>query len=155
MAQPDRAALPPPSTTARAVAPEQTASFQAECARSVLASFVDAFNRADRARLATFFSASEGDRPFQWFVTPETPPYGPDLLQLGDSLAAWHAAGERWRLVSVQSGDGPSWHGGVDFAVRIERSWSDRSVMNDGKGALDCAACKIFVFGLGAGGALK
>ena len=138
-------ATPPPTVDI-----EQTASFRTGCAADVLLDFVDAFDRGDASRLATFFSATEGSHGFEWFVTAETPPYGPLLSELADRFATWHAAHERWRVVSVKSGVGPSWHGGVDFEMTIERSWPDRSVTETGKGALDCKARKIFVFVLGA-----
>jgi hypothetical protein len=115
----------------------------------VLTTFIDAFNRGDSAQLATFFSSTQGAMPFKWFVTPGTPAYGPGISQLPQYFATWRAAGERWRLVSVEAGESPGWHGGVDFAMEIERAWPDRSVMSPGKGALDCDARKIFVFGLG------
>lgn len=134
--------------TASPIASADTAAFRTECATRVLSSFIDAFNQGDGTALATFFSAT-GPRPFQWFYTPETPPYGPLLSRLPDSFAAWHAAGERWRLTSVKSGEGASWHGGVDFAVTVERMWPDRNVTSEGKGALDCAASTIFVFAIG------
>lgn len=140
---------PTPASPTVTIDIEQTAAFRTACATSVLSSFVAAFNRGDDAQLRTFFSATDGRQPFQWFYTPETPAYGPDLERLGEHLAAWHAAGERWRVVSVQTGDGPSWHGGVDFALKIERVWSDRSEIDEGKGALDCTARKIFAFGIG------
>lgn len=140
---------PTQTLTATSANLEDSAAFRTECATSVLSSFIDAFNRADVSALATFFSATQGVQPYQWFVTPDTPPYGPDLAHLGESFASWHAAGERWRLVSLKSGVGPSWHGGVDFELMIERSWSDRSVVDHGKGAVDCRARKIFVLGIG------
>jgi len=129
----------------------RSAAESTECARSVLSSFIDAFNRGDSARLATFFSTTRGVTTFKWFVTPETPAYGPGVSQLPDYFGRWRAAGERWRLVSVNAGASPSWHGGVDFGLEIERSWPDRSVVNPGKGALDCDARTLFVFALGSG----
>ena len=145
-------AATPAVRTASPIASVDTAAYRTECARRVLSSFIEAFDRGDSAKLASFFSAI-GPRSFQWFVTPETPPYGPDLSRLPDYFAAWHAAGERWRLVSVQSGEGPSWHGGVDVAVAIERTWPDRSVTSEGKGVLDCTTNTIFVFAVGDAGA--
>jgi hypothetical protein len=148
---PDHAFVPsePVSAALRQTPVVQSASYRTECARDVLSSFIDAFDRGDTAQLNTFFSATDGSLPFQWFYTPETKPYGPDLAHLVEVLAAWHAEGERWRLVSVTSGDGPSWHGGVDFALTITRSWRDHLAVNNGKGALDCSARKIFVLALG------
>ena len=142
-------ASPTASPAASPTAIPQTAAYRTECAATVLSSFIDAFDRADAARLAAFFSATDGVHHFEFFYTPETPPYGPDLSHLVETLVSWQAAGERWRLVSVTSGGGPSWHGGVDLAVAVERSWPDRSVTNDGKGALDCAARTIFAFAIG------
>jgi hypothetical protein len=114
-----------------------------------LTSFIDAFNRGDSAQLETFFSTTEGVMPFKWFVTPGTPVHGPGMSQLPQYFATWRATGERWRLVKIDAGASPGWHGGVDFAMEIERTWPDRSRVSIGKGALDCDARKIFVFGLG------
>jgi hypothetical protein len=114
-----------------------------------LTSFIDAFNRGDSAQLETFFSTTEGVMPFKWFVTPGTPAHGPGMSQLPQYFATWRATGERWRLVKIDAGASPGWHGGVDFAMEIERTWPDRSRVSIGKGALDCDARKIFVFGLG------
>src|SRR5688572_27936010 len=150
------AACPPtlpniaPSTESVVVAPAaRSAAESTACARSVLSTFIDAFNRGDSAQLATFFSKANGDMAFKWSVTPETPAGGPGAAQLPDYFATWHAAGERWRLVSINAGASPSWHGGVDFGFEIERAWPDRSEINPGKGALDCDARRIFVFAMG------
>jgi hypothetical protein len=142
--------LAPSPTPSAFVAPvARSAAESTACARSLLSSFVDAFNRGDSAQLETFFSTTQGAMTFKWFVTPETPAYGPGMSQLPQYFAAWRAAGERWRLVDVDAGASPGWHGGVDFAMEIERAWPDRSLVSIGKGALDCDARKIFVFGLG------
>ena len=97
----------------------------------------------------TYFSTTRGRGTFQWFYTPGTPAYGPSISQLPQYFATWRAAGERWRIVNVNAGASPGWHGGVDFVMEIERAWPDRSVVSLGKGALDCDARTIFVFGLG------
>ena len=115
----------------------------------VVTAFIDAFNRDDSTQLATYFSTTQGAMTFRWFVTPETPVGGPGVAQLPDYFARWHAAGERWRLVRVDAGESPGWHGGVDFGFEIERSWPSHSEINPGKGALDCDARKIFVFSMG------
>ena len=139
----------PPAAPAAATPVARSASESTACARSLLSSFIDAFNRRDTVQLATFFSTTRGATTFHWFVTPETPAYGPGIAQLTDYFATWRAAGERWRLVSLDASASPSWHGGVDFGMEIERAWPDRSVVNPGKGALDCDARTIFVLGLG------
>lgn len=139
-----------PSTAPVVVAPAaRSAAESTACARSVLSTFIEAFNRGDSAQLATFFSKANGDMAFKWFVTPETPAGGPGAAQLPEHFATWHAAGERWRLVRIDAGASPSWHGGVDFGFEIERAWPDRSETNPGKGALDCDARRIFVFAMG------
>jgi len=138
-----------PSSSAIVVPVARSAAEGTACARSVLSSFIDAFNRGDSARLMTYFKTTPGPRTFKWFYTPGTPAYGPSMSQLPHYFATWHATGERWRLVSVDAGASPSWHGGVDFVVEIERTWPDRSMLNGGKGALDCDAQTIFVFALG------
>ena len=137
-------------TASVATAPvTRSAKESTECARSVLNAFIEAFNRGDSAQQSTFFSTTQGAPTFKWFVTPETPAYGPGVSQLPDYFATWRNAGERWRLMNVEAGASPGWHGGVDFAMEIERTWPDRSMINGGKGALDCDARKIFVFSLG------
>lgn len=108
---------PSPTASAAKTPVARTAAESTECVRSVLSSLIDAFNRGDSGQLATFFSATQGAMAFQWFVTPETPPYGPGISQLPDYFATWRAAGERWRLVSVEAGASPGGQGGVDFAM--------------------------------------
>jgi hypothetical protein len=82
-----------PSPTASAfVAPvARSAAESTACARSLLTSFIDAFNRGDSAQLETFFSTTEGAMTFKWFVMPETPAYGPGMSQLPQYFATWHA----------------------------------------------------------------
>jgi hypothetical protein len=140
---------PSPAVPAVVTPATRSAAERTECARSVLTTFIDAFNRGDSAHLMTYFKTTDGPRSFKWFYTPGTPAYGPSLTQLPDYFATWHATGERWRVVNLDVGAGPSWHGGVDFAIEIERAWPDRSMLNGGKGALDCDARTIFVFALG------
>jgi hypothetical protein len=141
----------PPSPTAPALVTPATrsAAESTACARSVLTTFIDAFNRGDSAQLMTYFKTTHGPRTFKWFYTPGTPAYGPSMTQLPDYFATWHATGERWRIVSLDIVAAPTWHGGVDFTIEIERAWPDRSIRNGGKGALDCDARTIFVFALG------
>jgi hypothetical protein len=139
---------PSPTSSAFVVPVARSAAESTECARSLLTSFIDAFNRGDSARLETFFSTTRGRGTFEWFYTPGTPA-GSSISQLSDYFSAWHAAGERWRLVNVSAGASPGWHGGVDFTMEIERAWPDRSTVGLGKGALDCDARTIFVFLLG------
>ena len=127
----------------------RSAAESTECARSVLESFIAAFNSGDAARAATFFSTTQGATTFKWFVTPDTPAYGPGIAQLPDYFARWHTAGQRWRLVSVEAGASPDGYGGVGFGMLIERTLSNRSAIHAGKGELDCDARTIFVFGLG------
>jgi hypothetical protein len=140
------AASPSPTASAARTRLERSAAESTECARSLLSSFIDAFNRGDAAQLPTFFGAAQGAPAFKWFVTPETPAYGPGVAQLPDYFATWHSANQRWRLAFVGAGASPSWDGGVHFAMEIERAWPDRSMVNAGKGALDCDARKIYAF---------
>jgi hypothetical protein len=143
------APLPTSTASTADTRPARSAAESTECAYSLLSSFIDAFNRGDATELTTFFSTTRGTTTFKWFVTPETPAYGPGISQLPHYFATWRSAGERWRVASVEAGASPGWHGGVDFAMEIERTWPDRSTLNGGKGALDCDARKIFVFSLG------
>jgi hypothetical protein len=129
--------------------PERSAAESTECARSVLNSFIAAFNRGDAAQLSTFFGAAQGAPAFRWFVTPETPAYGPGRAQLPGYFTSWHGANQRWRLVFIGASASPGWDGGVHFEMQIERAWPDRSTINGGKGALDCDAGKIYAFVLG------
>lgn len=140
---------PSPTAQTRATPVARSAAESTACARALLTSFIDAFNRGDSAQLMTHFSTNRGAAPFRWFVTPATPAFGPNLAELPSYFATWNAGGERWRLVNVDASASPSWHGGVDFAMEIERALPDRTTFNVGKGALDCDARTIFVFGLG------
>jgi hypothetical protein len=58
--------------------------------------------------------------------------------------------GERWALVSVRAGEGPSWHGGVDAEVGFERTLATGQVVKtNGKTALSCVGSAIYVLSLG------
>jgi hypothetical protein len=140
---------PSPTASTRVTPVARSAAESTACARAVLTSFIDAFNGGDSAQLMTHFSTNRGTAPFKWFVTPATAAFGPSLAELPRYFATWNTEGERWRLVNVYAGASPSWHGGVDFAMEIERAWPDRTTLNGGKGALDCDARTIFVFALG------
>lgn len=64
------------------------------------------------------------------------------LLQLA-------AQGERWTLGAVLAYEGPSWHGGVDAELYLERRLTDGSVVKmSGKTALSCIGTAIFVLSL-------
>jgi hypothetical protein len=143
---PVASALPTPTVV---VSARETAAYRTACATHVLNEFIAAFDRGDLADLMTFFSATRGAQPFQWFVTANTRPYGPGLTELPSHFQSWHRDGQRWRLVYARSGSGPSWHGGVDFELQVERTWPGGAVTDLGKGALDCDARTIFVFVLG------
>lgn len=144
---PSLATSPSPSAFVAPIA--RSAAESTACARSVLTAFIDALNRGDSVELMTYFSTTRGRGTFQWFYTPGTPAYGPSISQLPAYFSRWHAAGERWRLVDVNASASPGWHGGIDFAMEVERAWLDRSMVSLGKGALDCDERTIFVFGLG------
>lgn len=58
--------------------------------------------------------------------------------------------GERWTLGLVRAGDGPSWHGGVDAEIHLQRQLADGRVMKTGgKTALSCIGSAIYVLSLG------
>ena len=74
--------------------------------------------------------------------------YTPETARL---LLLQHAtAGERWTLGAVTAYAGPSWHGGVDAELHLERqSPSGAVVKTSGKTALSCTASAIYVLSLG------
>ena len=141
---PDRAreAEPPPLTG------------RTGCAAQLIDSLAAAVNGGDRGTLERLFRNSEGEHPFRWVSMPLTAGYWTtyEMPEAVDTLVGRHAAGERWRVVSVHSGPGPTWHGGVDFTLRLTRTAPDlaaSSLSASGKGAGSCASARIYVLSLG------
>ena len=115
---------------------------------------VEAMNAGERDRLERVFRQAEGEHEFQWVSMPLPSGHWASYGATGavDTLLGRHRAGERWEVLSVVSGYGPSWHGGVDFAVRLTRSAPDfttATLTASGKGAGSCASGRIYVLSLG------
>ncbi len=59
-------------------------------------------------------------------------------------------SGERWTLGGVTASEGPSWHGGVDAGLHLERQLADARVAGmSGKTALSCLSSTVFVLSVG------
>jgi hypothetical protein len=129
----------------------------------VLIALVDAMNTRNEAAVARIIGPGpSGDQAFQWVSMSTSSEYGPTLRGPGINTAEFtpegarrlllqHAAqGARWTVGAVIAGEGPSWHGGVDAEVHLERRLADgRVVTTSGKTALSCIASVIYVLSLG------
>lgn len=155
----------PPSSiepSARPTEPTDPPSRTA-CAARVLTLLVDAINTRDGTAMSRVVGAGPSlSQAFQWVSMSTSSEVGPTLRGPGTNeveysaegarqLLLRHAAlGERWTLGVVRSGEGPSWHGGVDAEVHFERQLADgRVVKTGGKTALSCIASAIYVLSLG------
>ncbi len=139
------------------------ANLRTACARRVLEELVQAFNAGDVAALEqTIGPGPLATQGFQWVSMSTSSEYGPTLRGPGVNevdytpdgarrlLLRHSEQGERWTLVSVRAGDGPSWHGGVDAEVDFERKLANgRVVKTGGKTALSCIGSSIYVLSLG------
>lgn len=162
--QPPRAAVTQPSPSARPIEIAQPppserptepveARLRTACATRVLTELADAINARDAAALGRIVaSGPSSNHTFQWVsITAggihETA-YTPERARR--MLLDRAASGERWTLGGVTASEGPSWHGGVDAWLRLERQSADARVARmSGKTALSCLSSTIFVLGLG------
>ncbi len=124
------------------------------CATRVLQSLVTAINAGDGATPERLIGAGPtATQAFQWVALTTRGPanvtdYAPDVARR--ALLARAASGERWTLTSVLASPGPSWHGGVDAEVHLERTLADHSVVRtSGKTALSCIGSAVYVLSLG------
>lgn len=153
-----------PSPTASALVSEPIdAGSRTSCATRVLTALVDAMNSRDDATLGRIIAAGpSATQVFQWVSMSTSSEFGPTLRGPGVNevdytpvgarllLLRHGAKGERWTLETVRAGDGPSWHGGVDAEVHLERQLADgRVVKTGGKTALSCIGSAIYVLSLG------
>jgi hypothetical protein len=137
------------------------ASSRTSCAARVLSLLVDAINARDETVVGSLIGPSP-TQAFQWVSMSTSSEAGPTLRGPGVNevdyspegarrILLQHAArGERWSLGIVRAGAGPSWHGGVDAEVHLERTLADgRIVRTGGKTALSCRSSVIYVLSLG------
>jgi hypothetical protein len=129
----------------------------------VLTALVEAMNTRNEVAVGQIIGPGPAvSQAFQWVSMSTSSEYGPTLRGPGinkaefapagaRSLLLEHAAqGERWTVGAVIAGEGPSWHGGVDAEVHVERQLADgRVVKTSGKTALSCIASAIYVLSLG------
>lgn len=139
------------------------ASGRTACATRVLTELVRAINSSDTAAVGrTVGPGPLGAQEFQWVSLSTSSEFGPTLRGPGANevdytpegarrLLLRHAEqGEHWALVSARAGDGPSWHGGIDAEVHLERTMANgRVVKTGGKTALSCLGSTIYVLSLG------
>ena len=151
-----------PSTSATPTE-SNDASVRTACAARVLEELVRALNSGDTVALErTIGSGPLGTQGFQWVSLSTSSEFGPALQGPGvneveytpddarRTLLRHSQQGERWTLVSVRAGDGPSWHGGVDAEVHLERRFATGQVVKTGgKTALSCVGSAIYVLSLG------
>ena len=158
-------ALDNPSKPSKSATPAESndASVRTACAVRVLDELVRAFNSGDTPALErTIGPGPLGTQSFQWVSLSTSSEFGPTLQGTGLNevdytpdgarriLLRHSQQGERWTLVSVRAGDGPSWHGGVDAEVHFERKLANGQVVKTGgKTALSCVGSAIYVLSLG------
>lgn len=139
------------------------AGLRTSCATRVLTALVDAINSHDEAVLGRIIASGQSaTQAFQWVSLTTSSEVGAvprgsgvnevDYTSAGARLLLLRhgAQGERWTLETVRASDGPSWHGGVDAEVHLERQLADgRVVKTGGKTALSCIGSAIYVLSLG------
>ena len=166
------ASLPPasPSVSHAAVASlsvppsEPTdATSRSACATRVLTLLVDAINARDVMAIGRVIGPGPSlSQAFQWVSMSTSSEAGPTLRGPGSNEVEYSAEGarrlllrhaeqgERWTLATVRAGEGPSWHGGVDAELHLERQLADgRVIKTGGKTALSCIGSAIYVLSLG------
>ena len=139
------------------------ASVRTACATRLFEELILAFNSGDALALErTIGPGPLATQGFQWVSMSTSSEFGPTLRGPGINevdytpegarrmLLRHSAQGERWTLVSVRAGAGPSWHGGVDAGVNLERKLANGQVVKTGgKTALSCIGSAIYVLSLG------
>ena len=165
------ASLPPasPSVSRAAVASPSVpsepsdATSRSACATRVLTLLVDAINARDVMAIGRVVGPGpSGSQAFQWVSMSTSSEAGPTLRGPGSNEVDYSAEGarrllfrhaeqgERWTLATVRAGEGPSWHGGVDAELHLERQLADgRVIKTGGKTALSCIGSAIYVLSLG------
>ena len=130
-----------------------SASYRNACANEVFSRLVTAFNSGDGVALATIFNNETAEHPFEWVSDGSGLTFWVERSPMGaiDRLLARHAVGERWTSVVLSAGPGPSWHGGVDFSLKMERVRPDPpnpTADGVGKGALSCKSGRVYVLSM-------
>lgn len=131
----------------------------------LLVRFADAVTAGDAKALRRVFALEEGDhffvRPqphFRWYSVTEgswrhTAVY--DIADLFPYFAGRHRANERWEVIGVDVGS--SWipgAAGISYVLRREADDLPASIgeFAFGKGEIDCAAQRVFVWSIGQDG---
>ncbi|MDP9224077.1 MAG: hypothetical protein M3P18_09510 [Actinomycetota bacterium] len=138
------------------VAVEATdASRRTACATRVLEELVRAFNAGDAPALERVIGAGPiGGQGFQWVSFHDG--VGGDAEYTAEGarrmLLERSSRGQRLTLLGVDAGEGQSWHGGVDAAVRLESRAPgvNGAAPISGKTALSCIGSRVFVLSIGA-----
>jgi len=151
-----------PSASARPTEPIDAPS-RTGCATRVLNALVEAINTRDEMAMGRLIGPGPSlTQAFQWVSMSTSSEFGPTLRGPGSNevdytpegarrILLQHAAqGDRWTLGTIRAGEGPSWHGGVDAELHLERQLADgRVVKTGGKTALSCIGSSIYVLSLG------
>lgn len=147
-----------PSSAGATVPPStepSDATLRTACATRVLDEFIRAFNSGDKIALERVVgSAALGTQQFRWISFHDA--LGRDADYTSDGarkmlLARW-SLGQRLTLVSVIAIAGPSWHGGIDAAVRLESRGPGVTAAAPihGKTALSCVGSRIYLLSIGS-----
>lgn len=131
-------------------APSRTA-----CVTRVLERLIRAFNAGDASELGRIVgSGPVGAQGFQWVSMADA--FGRDTGYSPDEARRMmldrSARGQRLTLTSVVAPAGPSWHGGVDAAVKLESHQAGvvGTTSIHGKTALSCVGERVYVLSLGS-----
>ncbi len=147
-----------PSASARPTEPVDAPSRTA-CATRVVTALVEAINTRNEMAMGRLIGPGPAPlQAFQWVsLTSGSNNLGPGTGETEYSadgarrMLLRHAEqGERWTLATARAGEGPSWHGGVDAELHLERQLADgRVIKTGGKTALSCIGSAIYVLSLG------
>lgn len=126
-------------------------------AAELLVRFADAVNAGDATALRRVFAVEEGDhgvwrpeRYFRWYSVNDATVY--DLVDLWPYFAERHRLNERWELLGVDIGSSAI-PGAAGISYLLRRHADDvppsAGELAFGKGEIDCAAQRIFVWSMG------
>lgn len=136
-----------------AVEPADAAARTA-CATTVWQGLIRAFNAGDASALgATIGAGPLPSQSFQWVSFGDGIGRNTEYTAEGARtmlLDRW-ARGQRLTLLSLESGAGPSWHGGVDASVRLEsrRPGLTAPTAISGKTVVSCLGSRVMVVSIG------
>jgi hypothetical protein len=150
---------PPPSLS---VSPASTPSLvepadgptRTACATAVWQGLVRAFNAGDASALAAAIGSGPiSSQAFQWVSFHDALGRNVEYTAEGarQMLLERSSRGQRLTLLSLESGPGPSWHGGVDASLRLESRAPGLTgpAAIAGKTVVSCLGSRVVVASIG------